>query len=401
MQDLGTSYRLDSELENLIITNMFLKFMVRKTMEKTLQTFPECDRHKLKWNRKEWVTRYFFINLCKGNIINFCIKEFENNIFNSEQIENFLATCRRSVPIKNLELGDSSSSDDSSPDISPRDSGESPRSKSLPEFQITARYEQIKPKRASGGFIPVSVNSKGGKFKILEYQGLSVKTTEFKYNILLNKCKAPETIKKQVLFGCLFRYELISGNNFHLAIPPNVVKLVQFECFGSPFNSFNSYNGFVPYFSAFPEVDRYFGSLGDYFIDLIPSDVNIISFNPPYDEEIFKIAVNRLILQMICRKDSVEELTVVATLPVWDPETQDKYNFYKDKKFAGKNFEALNILKESGLIKEDRVLTREEAPFYDYITKTYVTAVNIHLIILCTGKPRLTVAQILTQWNRK
>lgn len=400
MEGFIPEYQLDLDLENLAITNMFLKTVIKKSTDQTLQKFPECDRHKLKWNRKEWATRYFFINLCKGNIVNFCIKTFENNIFSAEQVDKFLVDCKKSVSTKILEEDYSSSSGEDS-DISPRNTIESPKSRSLPEFQMVSRFEEAchnRNRRASAdctSINKISITSKNGKFKILEYRGLSVKTTDFKYNILVNKCKAPESIKKQVLFGCIFRYELISGNNFHLAIPPNVAKLVQFECFGSPFNSIG------PHFSACPEVDQYFGSLGDYFIDNIPSNVNTISFNPPYDEEIFKIAINRLIFQMNCRKDSSEELTVLATLPVWDPETQDKHNFYKDKKFEGKNFEGMDILRGSGLIKDAKVLTREEAPFYDYVTKTYVTAVNIHLIILCTGKPRLTIAQVLTQWNRR
>lgn len=446
MQRTEPIYNLESDLENLIITNKFIHYLIEKSMELTLSKFPNCDKSKLKWNRIEWVSRYFFINLAKGNIENFHIKSFENDLFDNRQIEGFLEHARNfyeerkklestkeSELRENSDFQGKSNSDNSdneqvsgSSESSPRSgfSGnsndpESPRELGNSFYKFLGEYDKeipdsqgksnvncsensfIKSKKVPGdGFLEIESYSeckvtkkRYKKHIILEYKGLTVSLSNIKYSILTSKYKYLSKFRSEIIFACAFRYQTIGDNNFHLAIPPSVVNLVHFECFGNPWNAIK------PCFTALPEIDQYFGSKGNYFTDDIPKNYNIISFNPPYDEEIFKMAVNRLILQMRCREKSPEELTVLATLPVWDPETQDKYKFYKDKKFEGKKFEGMDILRSSGLIRESIVLTKEQAPFYDYITKKFVSAVNIHLMILCTGKPKLTLAQVWPRWN--
>lgn len=362
-------YNLDSEIENLRITAKFLKIILDKSIKIMEDKFviPEKRKKQLRWNRMEWVTRNFFINLAKGNIDAFCIKRFVNNLIPDDQILQILERLDGKKRWSNDSLfSDSSGSEN---ELSPRFTSE-PDSEIRPESKIVEKTSRSK--------------------KILEYDGLKVFLSATQYKLLGDKYRYIESCKKEIIFGTAFRYQTLGADNFHLAMPASVVQLVEFECFGSPFNTQK------PYFSAFPEVDCYFGSWGNFFRDPIPLTCNIISFNPPFDEEIFKMAANSLIAQMRTRKG---ELTVICTLPVWDPETQDKHNFYRDKKFEGKKFEGLDILKASGLIKESIVLTKDEAPFYDYVTKKYVHATNIHLLICATGMPRVTLSEVIKKWK--
>ena len=363
---------LESDLNELVRTSRFLQAIIDKTSQIKINTYPQCDRKKLKWNRIEWASRWFFVNLAKGNIINFHINKFENNDLSSEEITAIL---------ENVEKIPRRSSNDKNSDSDP----ESPRV-ALDLCIVSSEMEKSKILNLIG-----SDNSNKMKLinahygKILEFMGYRVKMDFQKLNLLINKYIGPPEQMMEHIFSVGFRYNLVAESGFQLAIPPEVVRLFQFECFGS------AYNTVCPYFSAFPEVEKYFGSRGDFFKNDIPNEFDIVSFNPPFVEIVFEMASKKLLEQMQKR-----QLTIVCTLPVWDPVSQSEHGFRQ----MGKKFEAFDLLVNSPFLREKIILNRDRAPFYDHINKKLISAVNIHILILSSGSPKITLQSILAAWPR-
>lgn len=355
---------LENDLQELVRTSRFLQAIIDKTSQIKLHKYPDCDRKKLKWNRIEWAARWFFVNLAKGNIVNFHIYRFENVDLNEHEIINILETID-----KGSRRNSNCNSDDSDPE-SPRISLEE-KSKILTLLDIDYPI---------GDKLKITSTDYG---KILEFMGYRVKIDFRKLSLLIDKYIGPSHRTMEYVFSLAFRYNLVSESGFQLAIPPEVVRLLQFECFGS------AYNTIKPYFSAFPEVEKYFGSRGGFFTTDIPPEFDLVSFNPPFVEIVFEMASKNLLKQMKSRP-----LTVVCILPVWDPKTQGEHGFPQ----LNKKFEAFDLLVNSPYIKEKIVLNKDRAPFYDHINKKLISAVNIHVIILSSGNPKINLETIINNW---
>lgn len=357
-------FSLESDLQELVKTSRFLQAIIDKTTQLKLIKYPDCDKKKLKWNRIEWASRWFFVNLAKGNIINFHIYRFENNDLNSQEIVSIL---------ENIDKGPRRNSRETSSDSDP----ESPR---------LATEEKSKLLNLLGIEENTKLKISDVHYgKVLEFMGYRVKIDFRRLSLLMDKYLGPANRSMEYIFSVAFRYNLVAESGFQLAIPPEVVGIFQFECFGS------AYNTVKPYFSAFPEVEKYFGCRGSFFTSLIPAEFDLVTFNPPFVEIVFEMATKRLLQQMKNR-----QLTAVCTLPVWDPETQNERGFRQ----LNKRFEAFDMLINSPYLKEKIVLNREQAPFYDHISRKLISAVNIHVIILSSGNPKITLSTIINAWPK-
>jgi hypothetical protein len=108
--------------------------------------------------------------------------------------------------------------------------------------------------------------------------------------------------------------------NMHAAVPSHIYRSVArcaggeenaLELFASPINS-----TFQKYFSAFPEVDSPFGSLGTFtgMNTVVPAGTTAIFANPPYVEEVMN-TVARFLVEHKARRP---EIPIFAILPKWD-----------------------------------------------------------------------------------
>ena len=226
--------------------------------------------------------------------------------------------------------------------------------------------------------------------KILKYKGLSVILRMGKFEKLRAMYKNSAKYRNKIFFACAFRYQCISDNNYFLSIPPPVAKMMDFECFGSPFNCIK------PCFTPFPEVDVYFGSKGNFFTDEIPKEYTLVSFNPPWDEKLMNMAINRLIFQIKTRDTP---LTALCVIPVWDSETKNKYGFNRDSDDLSKDSETYRLFQASGLIQRSMVVPKDHLYFYDYISKVYTGSINIHIIVLSKGRPGIEINDVYQTWR--
>lgn len=192
------------------------------------------------------------------------------------------------------------------------------------------------------------------------------------------------------LFALLAIYNTIEIDNNYLSVPQAVVgTLCDFEFFGSPFNTMK------PYFSPFPYLERQFGSYGNFFT----ADFALLDgfrrflFNPPFTELFFERAATRIIQFLQYRKERKLPASILAILPVWDPETQVL--------IGAPNFEAplqgFTTIKNSPFLREHNVW-RGQVKFYNYLTHSDAPITNLHICILATDSPEITVAQVHKYW---
>ena len=122
---------------------------------------------------------------------------------------------------------------------------------------------------------------------------------------------------KRRLFCCLKRYDAVGGPTYQCSVTSMTFCTLETafgtvkECFASPFN----HNSPV-YWSAFPDTDGFFGSLGNFFASLdsrLVQEGGVFYANPPFVEEYME----RL---MECVEKMLElpvPVTFAVMLPTW------------------------------------------------------------------------------------
>ena len=118
------------------------------------------------------------------------------------------------------------------------------------------------------------------------------------------------------LFALLLRYEAIGGAGFQAALGGNVLRALQhaletnFECFASPLNCYYGH-----YCSAFPDVDRPFGSRGS-FTRFAPARGSYEA-NPPFVDALIDDMATRLLALLDTAQAADEPLCFAVVLPGW------------------------------------------------------------------------------------
>eukprot|EP00434_Breviolum_minutum_P041076 symbB.v1.2.036533.t1/scaffold5182.1/size30060/1 len=110
------------------------------------------------------------------------------------------------------------------------------------------------------------------------------------------------------------------GGNMHAAAPESVFAWlrdkmgVRCELFASPLNCF-----FAEYYSAFPDVDSFFGSRGSFFdVDDLPA--GSYEVGPPYTEEVMELMARKLLKHLQSSEDAKTPLSFVVFVPHWGDE---------------------------------------------------------------------------------
>lgn len=168
----------------------------------------------------------------------------------------------------------------------------------------------------------------------------------------------------------LYRLTSLGSLNEHLSVPPRILGYlgIQVELFGTPLNTSLS-----EYCSPFPDIETFFGSKGS-FLEYKLDTGRMYSFNPPYDNELMYLASLRLVSML----KEVPNVHVFCILPVRDPEAQKSIGFSTHNE----PFKAYSVLKESGYIIEERAVLKEDYPYYNYFTNSYINVTNTHIILI-------------------
>jgi hypothetical protein len=189
---------------------------------------------------------------------------------------------------------------------------------------------------------------------------------------------------KYALFFCvLYRYKILDGGNQQLAMDFNFKEDLKknfnlnIELFGSCINRY-----FDSYCSLFYDVEKYFGSLGNFY-DVKPIR-GLYFANPPFDEKLMSDMATKLIKYLADSEKDKEPLGFIITVPVWDAEMQKKIakqcniNYITDVS----GYECKDIIKRSGYLYGEYVFCKNNFPYYSYAQDRYIKASNTYIFII-------------------
>ena len=122
-----------------------------------------------------------------------------------------------------------------------------------------------------------------------------------------------EQLFHEKLFLILQRYASLGGHGYQAALPASAFTVinkmleVDCECFASPLNC-----RYKRYYSAFPDTDSCFGSLGSFFKDMPES--GSFEANPPFVPEVMTECVEHI---QRCFDNSSQPLSFFVVIPTW------------------------------------------------------------------------------------
>jgi len=189
----------------------------------------------------------------------------------------------------------------------------------------------------------------------------------------------------QFIFCLVFRYSYMDSGNQQLAINQSIKDIykkcgVNFELFGSAINTVST-----NYCSLFYDIEKYFGSNGNFFD--IKLESGVYWCNPPYDDTIMKNTVTRLVEFL----ESDKEVAFIVTIPIWDILTQNKM---KDNNIDGivRNYNAnttsdqhtdfLIYSKLKPFVKDELIIPKHRIPYFNYRKYSNINAVNTYMLII-------------------
>jgi len=124
----------------------------------------------------------------------------------------------------------------------------------------------------------------------------------------------------------------------------------------------------------------------DHFFKFIPIKGNY-SMNPPFSEEIIKLSSENIVKSIL---SSNEHLSIFVWLPVWDRNGKNILSKKcKLKPYIGANYgeyEGLNILDNSGLVKYKDIICLSDMSYFDYKWFKIKKVAHTYLIVLQKAK---------------
>lgn len=170
----------------------------------------------------------------------------------------------------------------------------------------------------------------------------------------------------------MYRYNSIIINNQFAAMPDEhkdeyIKKYdIQIELFAAGFNNYCK-----TYCSLFYEIEKYFGSIGNFFHTKPIS--GSFFMNPPYITEVMEPASQLALESLINAKKAHRHLRFVEILPAWH---------IKDVDY---NMEYYNIIKRHPVFIEDETtITKDKYRFYSYADDEYHNLTDVVIFTLST-----------------
>ncbi len=204
------------------------------------------------------------------------------------------------------------------------------------------------------------------------------------YDFMSSNYNGPEELKDIILWIILFRYQLLSSNNNQLAVLPSIYKKMEddfqlsVECFASAINTTSKY-----YCSLYYDVEKYFGSIGNFF-NLTPIK-GTFSFNPPYQYDIITNGINKLFTHL---ENTTEKLTFIITIPIWDNVGKEYMSTHmvenNNNIIKYNDFDIMNKIRSSEYFRGLRMISKDDFTYMDhnfYLFKNK-TIQNTYVIIM-------------------
>ena len=185
------------------------------------------------------------------------------------------------------------------------------------------------------------------------------------------------------IFCLIYRYSYIDAENQQLAIHFKIKEYfkkygVNFELYGSGINVLSDY-----YCSLFYDIEKYFGSKGNFFDIKIKS--GIYWCNPPYINNLMENTAKKLIDTMNENIDN--NIAFIITIPIWDALTQKNNfsqvtrNFNKNKNSElFKDYPIYYLLKS--FIKDELIIPKHKIPYFNHRYNKPIYARDTYMLII-------------------
>ena len=183
------------------------------------------------------------------------------------------------------------------------------------------------------------------------------------------------------IFCLFYRASYIDAENQQLAIHKHIKNMfldfgVNFELFGSAINVISDH-----YCSMFYDIERFFGSKGDFFKLDIKS--GIYWCNPPYIDRIMT-AVGHKIKNIL---NTTSNVAFIITVPIWDEITRQHSfsdivrNFNKNTlPEEHKDYPIYALLKP--FIHDELIIPKNRIPYFNYRYYKPISATNTYMWII-------------------
>lgn len=198
----------------------------------------------------------------------------------------------------------------------------------------------------------------------------------------LNKHLQINIDKNVLLFCILFRYKLMSAGNQQLSVLTSFKEdlknkfLVKTELFGSCINRY-----FDNYCSLFYDLEKYFGSLGNFFNQTLIEGLYFA--NPPFDEDIMERMAQKILLSL---DNTNKPLGFIITVPVWDKYTQEllakKCNNQYNNITDSVKYNCKDIIEKSKYLYKKYIFCKKDFPYYSFTEKRIIYASNTYIFIV-------------------
>jgi len=233
-------------------------------------------------------------------------------------------------------------------------------------------YEIITQETRTGYTFDIKINN-----TLLSKENILGDTTFDKLTIThrnykkLSKCNKSNRLN-EIIFCLLLRYKSLNLNTYGLAIPPNVMHVIQmsfniqFELFGSPLNNYCKH-----YCSIFKDIEKHFNSHGSFF-ELSINKGNF-EVNPPFDEELIKLTIDKLI-ECLRSKDPVLFFLVI---PGW--KSVNNYGIYEG---------LIKLQQNPSHVTYHTKIKKNHHKYFNYDNSTYINACDTYIFILQNNSSR-------------
>lgn len=232
-----------------------------------------------------------------------------------------------------------------------------------------------------------------------EYNGNTVKNiltgdelsiTKIQYDRLKQIYKGPEELFDNMTYTTLYVYFNLGGIGNNGSIPVGLIDESYIELFGSPLNTQQKYCSPFQF-----EIDFY-GSLGSFFNYRLEPKQNYIC-NPPYVDSMLTEVAKKLVHELQ-KNGSGSKINIFMLIPVWDLEGQVKINAVENNKNI--RFRCLDILRESGFIRSERILLKDQHKYYFWHSDEYISYCNTYALVLSTDHmPAIDLNDMLKKWD--
>jgi hypothetical protein len=231
------------------------------------------------------------------------------------------------------------------------------------------------------------------------------------YNRLREVYTGPEDRFDSMAYTLVYIYHSLGGLGNNGSVPIGLLNdddgedLGVIELFGSPLNT-QSRKG---YCSPFTVEREFFSSLGSFYeYTLVPG--NLYTCNPPYIDGMMEDAAKRVVerLRDIISTSETSETSetsstdVFFVFPVWDKDGLERIGDPKkdDDPNADERYGCLDVLRESGLVRAEKILHKDAHKYYSWYGDRLVAYSHTYVFVLSTSEqPRIKLDEYLSRWD--